>query len=73
MIVWNNVSLLVKIKFTKKNLGAKNWVRNYVFRHFLKLASLVFLDIAQDCSLGQCLTSTRAETSEKNFVAQIRA
>ena len=31
------------------------------FCHFLKFASLVFLDIAQDCSLGQCLTSSRAE------------
>ena len=25
----------------------------------------IFLDIAQDCSLGQCLTSSRAETSKK--------
>ena len=32
------------------------------FSPFLKLASLVFLDIAQDCSLGQFLTSIRAET-----------
>ena len=31
----------------------------------IKVASLVFLDIAQDCSLGQCLTSSRAETSKK--------
>ena len=38
-----------------------------------KFASLVFLDIAQDCSLGQCLTSGRAETSKKVFLAQIRA
>ena len=29
-----------------------------------------FLDIAQDSSLGQCLTSSRAETSKK-IVAQI--
>ena len=27
--------------------------------------SLVFLDIAQNCSLGQCLTSSRATTSKK--------
>ena len=27
--------------------------------------SLVFLDIAQNCSLGQCLTSSRAKTSKK--------
>ena len=37
------------------------------FSHFLKVASLYFLDIAQDCSLGQCLTSSRAETSKKNL------
>ena len=39
----------------------------------LKFASLLFLDIAQDSSLGQCLASSRAETSKKKFVAQIRA
>ena len=27
--------------------------------------SLVFLDIAQNCSLGQCLTSSTAKTSKK--------
>ena len=27
--------------------------------------SLVFLDIAQNCSLGQCLTSSRVTTSKK--------
>ena len=26
---------------------------------------LVFLDIAQDCSLGQCLSSSKAEISKK--------
>ena len=31
---------------------------------FLKFTLLVFLDIAQDCSLGKCLTSLRAETSK---------
>ena len=30
------------------------------------VASLYFLDIAQDCSLGQDQTSSRAETSNKN-------
>ena len=48
-----------------KNLGAPNWVRSYSFCHFLEVASLVFLDIAQDYSLGQYLTSSRAETSKK--------
>ena len=41
----------------KKNSGVSNWVGNQGFYHFLKVASLVFLDIAQDCSLGQCLAS----------------
>ena len=42
-----------------------NWVRNKGFCHFFKVASSLFLDIAQDCSFGQCLTSSRAETSKK--------
>ena len=28
---------------------------------------LVFLDIAQDCSLGQCLSSSKAEISKKKL------
>ena len=35
------------------------------FCHFLKVPSLVFPDIAEDCILGQCLTVSRAETSKK--------
>ena len=35
--------------------------------HFLKARSLVFLGIAQDCCLEQCLISSRAETSIKTF------
>ena len=54
----------------KKNWGAPNWVQNQGFCYFLKVASLVFLDIAQNCILGQCLTSSRAETSKK-IVAEI--
>ena len=53
--------------------GDKNWVRNYGFCHFLKVASLYFLDIAQDCSLGQCLTSSGAETSKKDLWPKIAA
>ena len=33
----------------------------------------IFLDIAQDCSLGQCLTSSRAETSKKKKKKKIGA
>ena len=35
------------------------------FCHFLKVSSIVFPDIAEDCILGQCLTVSRAETSKK--------
>ena len=51
---WNNVM--------KKFWGVQNCAQSQGFHHFLKFASLVFLDIAQDCSLGQCLKSSRAET-----------
>ena len=34
---------------------------NLGFLPFFQVASLVFLDIPQDCSLGQCLTSSRAD------------
>ena len=50
----------------EKISGAPNWVQNLSFCHFLKVASLVFLDIAVNCILGQRLTSSRAETSKKN-------
>ena len=29
--------------------------------------NIIFLDIAQDCSLGQCLTSRSAETSKNIY------
>ena len=67
MMAWIYVQLLVEVEFSKI-IWPQNWTRNQVFYHFLKFASLVFLDIAQDGSLGQCLTSSRAETSEKNIL-----
>ena len=51
----------------KKILGAPNWVRNLSFCHFLQVASLVFLDVVQDCSLRQCRTSSRAETLKEEM------
>ena len=41
----------------------------WFFLAFLKFASLVFLETAQDCSLDQCRveTASRAETSKKVF------
>ena len=44
-------------------MGAK-LVSKLGFSHFLKVASLVFLDNLQDCSLGQYLTFSRAKTSK---------
>ena len=35
------------------------------FCHFLKFTSIVNLDIARNCSLRQCLTSSQTETKEK--------
>ena len=49
----------------KKLSGFQNWIRNQGFCHFLKVTLLVFLDIAQDCSLGQCVTSIRAKPLKK--------
>ena len=49
----------------KKNWGTQNWAQNQGFCFFLKFELLVFLDIAKDCSFGQCLTSSRAKTSKK--------
>ena len=50
----------------KNNFGAPKWVLLVrFFFHFLKVASLIFLDIARDCSLVECLTSSRAKTFKK--------
>ena len=50
-------------KFRGPQIGFE--IRVFAIFSFLKVASLVFLDIAQDFSLGQCLISNRAETSKK--------
>ena len=63
----------MEVKLTKKKLGAQNRAQNEDFCNFINFASLVFLVIAQDCSLGEYLTSSRAETSEKDLEVQIRA
>ena len=65
MIAQNNVQQ-VEVKLTKMILGVQNWAQNQGFCHFLKVASLVSHDIAHDCSLGQCLTSSRGTTSKKD-------
>ena len=45
----------MEVKPMNKISGTPYTVQNLGFCHFLKVASLVFLDIAQDCNLGQCL------------------
>ena len=50
------------------NITDQNQAQKLVsFCHFLKFGSLFSLDIAQDCSLGQCLTSSRVKTSKIKF------
>ena len=44
----------------------QNQARNEVFCHFLEFGLLVFLEIAYNDSLQQCLTSSRGKPHEKN-------
>ena len=63
---WDQIS---EIKFLKSKFGPNklNHAQNYVFRHFLYFGSTVFLEIAYNNSLKQCLTSSRGDTYEKNW------
>ena len=64
---------IFKIKTLQKNLGGGpklGWKLGQGFCHFLKVPSLVFPDIVQDYSLGQCLTASKVETSKKLFRAK---
>ena len=73
MIAWNNFQLLVaksmKEIFLGPNLNqmGQNWVQNQVFGHFLKFGWLVFLEIAQNDSLEQFVTTSRSKTHEKKL------
>ena len=56
----------------------RNWlsqVQNEVFYHFLKFRSLLFLELAYNDSLQQCLTfsGVKTYTHRKIFQAQIWA
>ena len=51
----------------KRAKAGLNQASSWVFGYFIKFGSLVYLDIAQNFSLGQSLTSSRAETSKTNF------
>ena len=48
-------------------LGGPKLSMRLGFLPFLKVAPLVLPEIAQDYSLGQCLPSSRAETSKINL------
>ena len=41
--------------------------QKYVFYHFFKFVSLVFLEISQDDSLKHCLTTSRSKTNAKEL------
>ena len=62
-------------KFWGPNLGQRerNQSRNLFFCHFLKLGSLVFLEIACNESLQQCITYLRGKMYEKKLGTQIWA
>ena len=64
---------LVEVKPMKKNWGTPNWVQNWDFSHFLEVASLVFLDIAQDSGLKTISNTQHSWNLQINFVAQILA
>ena len=59
---WDQIS---EIKFLRSKFGLSklSQAQNYVFRHFLYFGSTVFLEIAYNSSLKQCLTSSRGDTS----------
>ena len=66
--------MTVEARFLKVNFGGPNssamglnQAQNKVFRHFLEFGSYVFLEIAYNDSLRQCLTSSRGKTHEKHF------
>ena len=60
-------TLKKKIQGTHLGQRGQNWSRNQVFCHFLKFGSLIFLEIAYNDSLQQCLECSRSKIYEKNF------
>ena len=48
-----------------------NLARNQFFCYFLKFGSLIFMEIAQEDSLEQCLTTSRDEPMKKIWWAQM--
>ena len=71
-MAWTIVQDLEEVKPTVKEAQIwAEWIKIRVFYHFLKCDSLVFLEIAQDDRLEQCLTTSRGKTHEKNLWAYI--
>ena len=60
-------SLTSRGKTDEKTFRAQNWARNEGFCHFLTFASVLFLDIVQECGVGQFLTSSRDRTSKSTI------
>ena len=62
----------LKKKNIRPELGPTglNQAQNEVFRHFFEFGILVFLEIAYNDSLQQCLTFSRIKLTKKNFGAQ---
>ena len=71
MRAYSNVKHLIAVKSTKKIFGPKFGPKGAKsglkigFFHFLKFGSLVFLEIAYNDNLEQCLTTSRGKTSQK--------
>ena len=66
-------------KTLEKKFGAQIWAKQtkfgpefffffFFFFHLLKIGSLVFLEIAYNDSLQQCLTSSRGKAHEEKFL-----
>ena len=60
---------MIKKKIGSLNLGSAdlNQIQNDSFCYFLKFATLVFLEIAYNDSLQQCLTSSGGKAFKERF------
>ena len=69
-----NEARFLKRKFGDLNLGSMglNLAQNEVFGYLHEFGSYVFLEIAYDDSLRQCLTSSRGKIHEKKIGPDIR-
>ena len=65
MIVTDEARFKKKIGGPNLNPMGLNQAKNEVFRYFVQFGPYVFLEIAYNDSLRQCLTSSRGKTHEK--------